>query len=479
MGRPKKSAAAQRELTAGKGKTSVIDAVAQVKGFHELDLNGYSDHYLTHSARTGKNFTAWLDTNGLSLDDLAARVDRINGQPVMDDLVVTLWVATRAETCKTSTSLKNYVTQIALWLRGNGWNTSRLDSTSRTGKKVRQAVDSMCASKPKHIRTQARPYTPKEIDAIIAAIDANSFDWNELTVQAMRTYVTLGFAMAMRGGELCHTLRWDMVDIDAEVFNLPGGKVFKHQDKPATLTVPHNHSPKKTCGTNCPVAVLKAWKATCEDHGVPTVDTLVFPAVRSKLRWDSPKTAAYFGEKAFIADPVAHATALDDDTPKVRTSARNAQHRRYLKLWHQACKAAGIKADHQWQRTSTHGMRRGAATTAVRNGVPETIVSQRLRHNDIQTTSIYIQPRAADTTELSHISQTQNVELNNTPLAEAANLRKTCEVTHAGVTCNRVFYAHINIHSDRMAACNGHYNRHRRGATDASLTSPIRPRKSA
>lgn len=478
MGRPKKSAVAKRNLPASRSQRTVVDAVAQVKKFVELGLDEHSDAHLRASSLAGAQFTAWLDSNGLSLDVLAEGADRRNGQPVMYELVVCLWIETRAESIKRSKTLKDYVNHLALWLRRNGWDTSRLDSNSTTGKKLRNAIDSMCAAKPKHIKTQARPYTPKEMDSIVAAIDSNSFDWNDLTVQAMRTYAILGFAMAMRGGELCHTLRWDMVDIDGEAFNLPGGKVFKHQDKPATLTIPHNHSPKKNCGQNCPVATLKAWKKTCEQHGIPTTDTLVFPAIRQKAGWNRHTTVAVFGGLPFIADPIAHSVATKGDTPKNRLQARLSHYVRYKNLWGQVCEAADISADHQWQRVSLHGMRRGAATTAVRNGVPEAAVSQRLRHYDIETTSIYIQPQAADTTSLEHISPTQNVTLADTKRVTADELRKTCQVTHNGVACGRPFKQHIDIDGERIPACTSHRDRSvRYGKTGEDLTKPIMSRK--
>ena len=474
MGRPKKSAVAKRNLPAVRSQRTVVDAVAQVKKFHELDLNDYSSAYLAKSDSLGASLTEWLASIGLSLDVLAEVADRRNGQPVMDATLIALWLETKTESCNPTATLKKYIPAAALWLRRNGWDTSRLDIGSMAGKNLRHATDSMCADKPKHIKTQARPYTPKEIDSIVAAIDANSFDWNDLTVQAMRTYVILGFAMAMRGGELCHTLRWSMVDVEGEVFNLPGGKVFKHQDKPATLTIPHNHPSKKACGTNCPVATLKAWKKTCEEHGIPTVDTLVFPAIRQKAAWNWNSTAAFFGDHSFIADPVAHSVALKGDTPRNRFHARQGQYIRYRKLWDKACNAAGITADHQWQRVSTHGMRRGAATTAVRNGIHEAIVSKRLRHNDIKTTSIYVQREAADTTSLNYISSTQNETLAGTETVTADDMRTTCEVTHNGVACGNDFACHIDIEGERVPACHSHGQRWRKGKTGDELTKPIR-----
>lgn len=479
MGRPKKSVAARRAAEAKKnspalkGTQTVVDGVARVKAFYELDLNSYSDAYLTMSGHAGAQFTEWLASIDLSLDALAEVADRHTGQPVMCELVVARWIETKVEGVQAPKMLKDYVSRLALWLRRNGWDASRLDGRSTSGEKLRNGIDSMCAAKPKHIKTQSRPYSSAEMDRIVAAIDANTFDWNDLTVQAMRTYSVLGFAMAMRGGELCHTLRWNMVDVDNEVFNLPGGRVFKHQNEPSTLQVPHNHCLIEACGPNCPVGVLKAWKKTCEEHGIPTIDTLVFPAIRQKAAWNKWATAELFGDKSFIADPVAHNIDLKGDSPKTRTSARGRQSSRYRILWGQACEAAGIQADHQWERISLHGMRSGSATTAVRNGVSVVAVSIRLRHGDIETTSIYVRRQAADTTGLKFISPTQNEELANTETVDADALRKTCEVTHNGVACGRDFEQHIDIDGEKVPACDGHRGRKHAGKTGDELTQPI------
>lgn len=407
MGRPKRINRNDSPAVAGKQVarrgTTVVDAVARVHEIHQLGLNAYSDSTLKGSDQEGDRFEAWLDGIGLTLDALAVVAPVRTGQPVMSSTVLAAYIHSRSQNMNAETS-RLTLSFVVLFLRRRGWAVHELQGDSISAKRLRGTIRSMHADRPAAPPKRAKALTVADIDLLVDTLDENELGWTPLTVAAMRTLVILGFATSMRGGEMATTLRWNMVDVDRAVFTLPGGRVFKHQDKAARIPIPHNHQ-GGSCGDRCPVQVLRDWKATCDAEGVPTVDTLFLPPTRRTKR------SQFIAEAEFVADPIARAVATKGDTPTVRHNAARNLYSRMRDSWNLLCNAAGLSPDHQWQGVTSHGMRRGSATTAARNGVDEVLISQRLRHTDLTTTGLYIDPELSDTTSLTFISDEQNAEL--------------------------------------------------------------------
>ena len=407
MGRPKRINRNDSPAVAGKQVarrgTTVVDAVARVQDFHQLGLSAYSNRTIAGSDQEGDRFETWLDGIGLTLDALAAVAPVRTGQPVMSSTVLAAYIHARSQNMNAETS-RQTLNFVVLFLRRRGWAVHELHGDSTSAKRLRGTIRSMHADRPAAPPKQAKALTLSDINVLVDTLDANELGWTPLTVAAMRTFVILGFATSMRGGEMVTTLRWNMVDVNQATFNLPGGRVFKHQDKAVRIPIPHNHT-SGSCGDRCPVQVLRDWKATCDAAGIPTVDTLFLPPTRRTKR------SQFIAGAEFDADPIARAVATKGDTPAVRRNAAKNLYSRMSSSWKLLCSAAGLSPDHQWQGVTSHGMRRGSATTAARAGVDEVLIAQRLRHADLATTSLYIDPELSDTTSLSFISDEQNAEL--------------------------------------------------------------------
>ena len=458
------------------GKATVHDAVERAKGFHKAGTEAYSDSSLRSAHQRGTQFTKWLNGYDLDLETLALNADRLNNQPLMQPDIVLWFLAQTSQNRKLESTL-SAIHELALWLRIQGWETSKLRKETKAGKSLRQAVKHLYRNAPKTIRIKAKPLSPADLKLILHTIDTNPMGWNELTQAAMRAYLILGWDGMLRGGEECHTLRWSMVNADTGVFHLPGGRVFKHQDEPVTIPLRHLHPKgRKSCGPRCPVQVLKDWKATCEKHGVPTSgDTLLFPAIRSDLRWNHPRVVAIFGDRAVIPDPIAEKVAQHGDTFKVRDTARHAHYIRYANLFEAVCRHAGINAGHMWQRVTTHGNRRGAIPDAIREqGVHPEIAAKKARHKSVVSTSEYVDLSPADTTELDMITEEQNAEIAGTEAVTATELRRTCQIEHHGTPCGDPKYKGLfELDGKVLFICDAHYKRAWEGKTGEEFTKPL------
>ena len=480
MGRPKRINRIHGTSTtpAARPTGNLIDAVGRVAALHQLGLSSFSDATINQALFEGERFTAWLLNLGLTLDDLAQDAPRVHGQPIMPRVPVLAFTAERFKTRGDYRTAQKVVNDTSLYLRLHGWDTHLLHGNSSSpAAALRHAIKSMYAEQPHQPRHQAKPFTVADINRLVDTLDENQGDWLPLAVQELKTWVILGYATSMRAGEMVTTLRWSMVDLATPAFHLPGGRVFKHQDKPVSLSIPHNHQ-GGSCGDRCPVRVLREWEEASADAGIPTdrdSDAFFLPPV---LFSDTAQARQWiYGDALFCANPIAHAVALHGDTPKVRNDAARSNWSRMQARWDRLVALAGISPDHQWQGVSSHGLRRGSASTAVRNGVDEITVSQRLRHSSINTTSHYIDPQPSDTTELDFISPDQNDALRDLTTTTASATSMHCQVAHHGEPCGRVLFHRITIDGITLAACKAHTERHRTGVTGDDFTKPIGHRR--
>ena len=386
--------------------TEVVQAAADLERY---GTNGYSASAIAAAERSGGKFCEWLATFDLTLDGLADTAPRTFGRPVIPASVVTAFMAAYAETSTAKAeSLRAITCHVALYLRINGWDTSSCEArTSETGRALKASVKSLRTDEIV-VRKQARPIVANDLDLLLDAVETYP-GWTDLCRAAMTAYLVTCWSLSLRGGEAACRLTWGMIDLAHGEVRLPGGRVFKKQDDQHILAVPHNHPATDTCGATkhskrCPHAVLAAWRDTCIAYDIPTGDNaLVFPSIRTSTRdtagvSDQRRAQSTldkkFGDALFIACPID--TSTPDSTAKTEGNHYDEYRSRYKRLAEQA----GVTPDHQWHNGGTHGLRRGSATEAIANGVSPTAVSQRLRHSDTDTTSLYIEPSAPDTTTL-------------------------------------------------------------------------------
>lgn len=442
----------------------------------------YSDTYRVNAEWFGAKYMAWLEEHGLTIEELKQVATRRHGLPVASPtLVAEFFRSYIASSDATATTLKARVPLIAAWFQINGWDVSEFQPGSNEASVLKRMAEAARIGGIE-IKTQAKAFTPDDVELLIEACDTDTLVWPSLLREAMKTYMAVAFAMGFRPGELAYSVTWEMLDLDAEEFTLPGG-VFKKQEDTYVLPLPHNHSDADDCAGTCPVALLHAWRTRCEDEGIPTSGaTLIFPAIAVDFSYSAQRTAMavsqdrLFQGRAWVADPVQDEIDRYGDKPEVRHFARKMQYRRYARHLARLAEIAGIEAD--WDRhASGHSFRRGMVTTAANNGAPIQAMQHRCRHKSPETTGIYTDRKPPDTTQLLALPHQEPIDPTDLEITNGTQtqLAFTCEVEHHGEVCGLRGQHRATINGTVLAVCATHGDRIYKELTGDELTKPVRP----
>lgn len=443
----------------------------------------------------GRRFTRWLSGRGLDLDLVRSCCDRdAAGKPVVPTVLVIAYVADELlrDDVKPG-SAENAVGRLVSWFRGTGWDVAHL----RRGGEGLALLSALVRNHrhddvEAHVRVPARPVVAEWVERIAASIEVARDDPSiqPLWVDAMVTYHLVTFYLAMRSRESATHLRWGWISdrgVRVEV-HTPGGYVLKQQARPETIVMPANPDPDGLC----PVAQLRRWRQCCIDADIPVDDdALVFPAVRKVLP-EHCLTAnqPWWGVRLWVADPIGDvATAAtqqgcDTETVQCRVeSARRSHRNRYAREWGAFAIAADFEPRHRFEKISSHGLRRGTATTMRANGAPSAAIAKHLRHLRGSMTDLYIEASelaGPDTRPLFAIDELRRVSDPDVALTELFDGDATltghdgrCEVVHHGEACGRDFMSHIDVGEGPVPACEAHVARAKKGLRGDALTIPI------
>lgn len=471
-----------RRTPGSRGRMSAAELAEHVS---DANAEGHArtGRSLEEANKQGRRFENWLGSLDLTLEDLRQTAPQRQGLPIISAATLAEYVFHNTTVGRGKTlSTKVALAALTAWLRVQGFDTSELQARTTTGDALRRAIEQLCAARDKPA-TRAQPILANDLDSLLDTVQENPMNWSPLACDAMFSYVTATWAMSLRGGETAYRLTWSMIDIDREQLQLPGGRVFKWQDHPHVLRVPHDHAADEQCGARCPIEVLRRWRTTCIESGIPVgPEAYVFPCIRTYSpdhRYGQlPTVVAKFGNRLFIADYISEYCNAHTDTTTNRVKAENSITNEYVSRWKILRRYAGITLDRSRQNPGTHGLRRGSATQAARNGTPLAIIGQRLRHGSKSpaATGCYIEPELPDSTGLVELPTVSNrTDFEPSLMANPAPKEFHCEIQHQGQRCGRGGHLYLKtIDGNDTLLCRGHYGRLMNGKTTDDLTRPLR-----
>ena len=438
-------------------------------------------------------FVKVMDGLGVSVDDIKATADLdAHGYPIFPVGPLQCWVVVKlATSTATADSLINGLNCIIQQLRSDRWATVHLTARhpDGVGKKIRNQIRSGRIDTPKPNKKKARPIFVADLDDMADQIVANPFGWTPLCVAAQKAWTVVSWYMVGRPGEYSYRLRWKHVDLEDLWVTVPP-YTFKTNRETLQSEIPHRSECKPgNCHRNCAVDVLRSYRQTLIDHGVPVDgEALVWPTVRTTATTDVKNAGTLradrkFGDALFVADPmsdrIAAAKATGDDEGVAQGDAESQHSSRYRERWDKVAAAIDFTVENDWQRVAPHGMRRGGIQTIIRNGGTILLACQRAGHAALAMTGEYTTTDPVDTSMLmageitpatpAAVTSRQDLPKDCEPAPPV-----TCQVPHKGKLCgNKIRFNTLTIDGNKVRVCGSHYRRFADGLRGDELTKPI------
>lgn len=412
---------------------------------------------------TQRRFVRWLEQADIGFEEVKSAAPRgEHGQPVIPWLLVEAWISSliRADQIKPRT-LGQYFHDLMRWFKVEGW-TNGDSARARISERVANyRIDDTDAHQRQVTRPVLEEDVESITNAIDSWFDAPKV--TDLWVESQRTFHLVGSISACRISELTTHARWSWFEDHGDHFVMvsPGENLLKYQPNPVTVIIPERgdrYCPvaqirrwKAACeaagiptdGQAMFLPQVRKWSpmkavprieadavdkfAIAELAGISPITAgkwlqaagiescgkdgrrKLYPAddvqsvldnrVANGTGIGGSKEAERFGDRMFIADPIAERLAdptfSPDEDPEARLANARAGHvQTYRSAWQAAAQAAGFVARHRFEKVAPHGLRRGRATCMAMNGAHVLTIAYHLRHGSNQVVARYLDAEA-------------------------------------------------------------------------------------